>query len=224
MPRQARIVLPGEAHHITQRGNYQQEIFRETNDFRQYLFYLKECSEKYHIDILAYCLMRNHIHIIGIPHDKESLGMAFNTLTMRYSQYVNRKIKSYGHVWQGRYFSCVMDEIHLYRAIRYVERNPVRAKKVNSALNYEWSSARIHAGMQNEGFIALGKSFDMSAKEWKAYLYEEDNVMTDEMRLKTKRGLVVGTETFIKNAEKILKRSLKCLNPGRPKRKGEKGS
>ena len=224
MPRQVRIVLPGEAHHVTQRGNYQKEIFEETNDFRQYLFYLKEYSEKYHIDILAYCLMRNHIHIIGIPHDKESLGMVFNTLTMRYSQYVNRKIKSCGHVWQGRYFSCVMDEIHLYRAIRYVERNPVRAKMVNSALNYEWSSARIHAGMQNEGFIALGKSFDMSAKEWKAYLHEEDNAMTDEMRLKTKRGLVVGTETFIKNAEKILKRSLKCLNPGRPKRKGEKGS
>ena len=224
MPRQVRIVLPGEAHHITQRGNYQQEIFEETNDFRQYLFYLKECSEKHHIDILAYCLMRNHIHIIGIPHDKESLGMAFNTLTMRYAQYVNRKRKSCGHVWQGRYFSCVMDETHLYRAIRYVERNSVRAKMVNNALDYEWSSARIHAGMQSEKLISLKKSFDMNTKEWKAYLYEEDNIMVDEMRLKTKRGLVVGTEMFIKNAEKILKRPLKCLNPGRPKKNGEKGS
>jgi len=95
MPRQVRIVIPDEAHHITQRGNYQQEIFEETNDFRQYLLYLKECSEKYHIDILAYCLMNNHIHIIGIPHDKKSLGMAFNTLTMRYAQYVNTKKKNH---------------------------------------------------------------------------------------------------------------------------------
>ena len=224
MPRQVRIVIPGEAHHITQRGNYQQEIFEEVNDFRRYLFYLKEYSEKYHIDILAYCLMDNHMHIIGIPQDKESLSRALNILTMRYSQYVNRKRKSCGHVWQGRYFSCVMDEIHLYRAIRYVERNPVRAKIVNNALDYEWSSARIHTGMQSERIISLGKSFDMNAKEWKKYLCEEDNAMVDEMRLKTKRGLVVGSEIFIKNVEKTLKRSLKCLNPGRPKKNGEKGS
>ena len=224
MPRQVRIIIPGEAHHITQKGNYQQEIFKEANDFRQYLSWLKDYSKKYLIDILAYCLMNNHIHIIGIPHDKESLSRVLNILTMRYSQYVNRKRKSCGHVWQGRYFSCVMNETHLYRAIRYVERNPVRAKIVNNTLDYEWSSARIHAGMRNERFISLGKSFDMSGKEWKAYLYEEDNAMVDEMRLKTKRGLVAGTETFIKNAEKILKRSLKCLDPGRPKRKGEKGS
>jgi len=117
-----------------------------------------------------------------------------------------------------------MDETHLYRAIRYVERNSVRAKMVNNALDYKWSSARIHAGMQSEKFISLKKSFDMNTKEWKTYLYEEDNIMVDEMRLKTKRGLVVGTEMFIKNTEKALKRSLKCLNPGRPKKKGEKGS
>lgn len=224
MPRQVRIVIPNEAHHITQRGNYQQEVFGQANDFSQYLFYLKEYSEKYHIDILAYCLMNNHIHIIGVPHAKESLGVALNILTMRYAQYVNRKRKSCGHVWQGRYFSCALDEIHLYRAIRYVERNPVRAKMVNNAWDYEWSSAHTHTGMQRKRVIPLKKSFDMSAKEWKAYLREEDNVMVDEMRLKTKRGLVIGTETFVKNAEKILKRSLKCLNPGRPRKKGEKGS
>ncbi|MFH1519931.1 MAG: transposase [Candidatus Omnitrophota bacterium] len=223
MPRQVRIVIPDEAHHITQRGNYQQKIFKEPKDFRQYLFWLEEYSKKYHIDILAYCLMNNHTHIIVIPHDKKSLGMVLNTLTMRYSQYVNRKRKQHGHVWQGRYFSCLLDETHLYRAIRYVERNPVRAKVVDNAWNYDWSSAPIHTEIPVKEFIALKDSLDMNAREWKTYLCEEDNVMVNEMRLKTKRGLVVGSEIFIKNAEKILNRSLKCLNPGRPKKKEEKG-
>lgn len=223
MPRQARIIIPNVAHHITQRGNYRQEIFKECNDFRQYLFWLKDYSKKYNIDILAYCLMNNHIHIIAIPHDKKLLGLALNTLTMRYSQYVNRKKKLQGHVWQGRYFSCLLDEIHLYRAIRYVERNPVRAKMVNNAWDYAWSSASVHAGMPVKRCITLKKLFDMSSKDWKVYLCEEDNSMVKEMRLKTKRGLAVGSEIFIKKMEKILKRSLKCLSPGRPK-KGEKGS
>ena len=168
--------------------------------------------------------MGNHIHIIGVPRHKFSLGRALNTLTMRYPQYVNRKRKSCGHVWQGRYFSCVLDETHLYRAIRYVERNPVRAKMVNNASDYKWSSARIHIGMHNERLISLGESFDMSAKEWKMYLREEDSSMVEEMRLKTKRGSVVGPKIFIKNVKKILKRPVKCLNPGRPKKKREKGS
>lgn len=218
MPRQVRVIIPGEAHHIVQRGNYQQEIFREPDDFRRYLLWLKDYSKEHHIDILAYCLMNNHTHIIGVPHHRESFGEALNTLTMRYSQYVNRKRKLHGHVWQGRYFSCLLDETHLYRAIRYVERNPVRAKVVNSSWDYAWSSAPVHTGIRSERFVTLEKSFDMDAEEWKAYLCEEDSPMVDEMRLKTRRGLVVGSEIFIKKAEEILKRSLKCLSPGRPKK------
>ncbi len=224
MPRQARVIIPGEAHHIVQRGNYQQEIFKKPNDFRRYLLWLNEYCKKYHIDILAYCLMSNHTHIIGVPYYADSFSKVLNTLTMRYSQYVNRKRKSHGHVWQGRYFSCLLDETHLYRAIRYVERNPIRANITNNAWDYIWSSAPAHVGMRTGKLIVLKKKFDMYAEEWKTYLCEEDNAMVDEIRLKTKRGLVGGSEAFIKNAEKILKRSLKCLNPGRPREESRKGS
>jgi len=218
MPRQVRIIIPHEAHHITQRGNYRQEILEDDDNFRQYLIWLKEYSRKYKIDILAYCLMSNHVHLIGIPKDKESFAKAFNSLAMRYSQYINRKRKLCGHVWQGRYFSCVLDEIYLYRAIRCVEQNPIRARMVENAWDYKWSSAGTHVGMEADSIIPLKKTFNMDTEEWKEYLKEVDEEANKEVRLKTKRGLVAGTEPFIKKLEKKLKRSLKCLDPGRPKK------
>ena len=224
MPRQIRIVIPHEAHHVTQRGNYRQPIFEDNSDFSQYLLWLKEYSRKYGIDIIAYCLMKNHIHLIGCPKAEESFSKTLNVLAMRYSQYINRKRKSHGHLWQGRYFSCVLGEEHLYRAIRYVERNPVRAKIVKNAWDYKWSSASLHIGIEKAPAIILKKILDINSSQWKEYLCEADTEMVEEMRLKTKRGLVVGSESFIKRLEKKLNRPLKCLNPGRPKKVEEKGS
>ena len=126
MPRQSRIVLPDIPHHITQRGNYRQTVFEEAADYKQYCSWVKEYAEKYDLTILAFCLMENHIHFIVVPHTADALAKAFNTIHMRYSQYLNRKHGVRGHLWQGRYFSCFMDDQHLYRAIRYAERNPVR--------------------------------------------------------------------------------------------------
>ena len=117
-----------------------------------------------------------------------------------------------------RYFSCILDEIYLYRTIRYVEQNPVRARIVDDAWDYKWSSARTHVGIETDSIIPLKKTFNMDTEEWKQYLKEVDEEANKEMRLKTKRGLVVGTEAFIKKLEKRLKRSLKCLDPGRPKK------
>jgi len=110
----------------------------------------------------------------------------------------------------------MLDEVYLYRAIRYVERNPVRAGIVKEAWKYPWSSAKEHTDSKTKSIIPLSKSFTMSKEEWKEYLREDDEEMTREMRLKTSRGLVVGTEKFIKKIEKKLDRSLECLNPGRP--------
>lgn len=119
MPRHSRIVILGVTHHITQRGNYRQEIFEENEDYKRYCLWVSEYAEKYGLDILAYCLMTNHFVIV--PEKEDSLARAFNTTHMRYSQYMNRKKKLRGHLWQGRFFSCFMDNDHLYRAIRYVE-------------------------------------------------------------------------------------------------------
>ena len=89
---------------------------------------------------------------------------------------------------------------------------------VEDAWDYKWSSARTHAGIEADPVILLKKTFNMDTEEWKQYLKEVDEEANKEVRLKTKRGLVAGTEPFIKKLEKKLKRSLKCLDPGRPKK------
>jgi len=220
MPRQPRIVIPNIPHHITQRGNYRQTIFEEQADYARYCAWAQEYAEKYDLSILAFCLMNNHVHLIVIPHAKDTLAKAINTLHMRYSQYMNKKHQVKGHLWQGRFFSSFLDDVYLYRAIRYVEQNPVRAGMVKEAWAYRWSSARVHAGIAGEeSSIPVDTStFAMGAAEWKRFLRAEDKELCDEMRIKTGRGLAVGTEKFIARIENRLQRSLACKPQGRPRK------
>jgi len=115
-----------DPHHITQRGNYRQKIFADDTDRRKYLSLLKEESKRYHLIILAYYLMSNHVHFMAIPQREDSMGEVFKYTNMRYSQYYNKKINARGHLFQGRFFSCVLDERHMITCARYIERNPVR--------------------------------------------------------------------------------------------------
>ena len=219
MPRQSRIVIPKIPHHISQRGNYRQNVFEHDDDYVQYCVWMNQYSQKYGLDILAYCLMSNHVHFVVVPHDEESLARVFNTLHMRYAQYIHRRHGARGHLWQGRFFSCFMDSDHLYHAIRYVERNPVRAGMSAVAWDYRWSSAGVHAGLQdadNGPITVCIKDFAMDTTNWREYLHAEDEQMVNELRLKTQRGLALGSERFIKRLERKVGRSLACLNPGRP--------
>ena len=123
MPRTARLVVPNYIYHITQRGNYRQNIFQDDEDRLRYLSWIDEHSKKYNLSLFAYCLMDNHVHFIAIPRKEESLAKVFSIIQMRYSHYVNRK-KISCHLWQGHFYSCVLDELHLMIALRYVEKNP----------------------------------------------------------------------------------------------------
>lgn len=148
MPRRLRIVIPGLAHHITQRGNNRQIVFDENIDYLKYCHWISKYSLLCGLDILAYCLMPNHVHFIAIPRDTESISRTFQFTQMRYAQYMHEKRGASGHLWQGRFYSCVLSESHLYRAIRYIERNPVKGQSVKYAWEYEWSSAKWHVGME----------------------------------------------------------------------------
>lgn len=136
MPRIARVVVSEYPHHIIQRGNYRQNVFLDESDKRQYLSLIAEYSQKYHLKILAYCLMDNHVHFIGIPKNGNSMAKTFSVAHTLYSQYFNKKMKVSGHLWQGRFYSCVLDESHLIAAGRYVEQNPVRAGIVKKPVEY----------------------------------------------------------------------------------------
>ena len=221
MPRQNRIVIPNTAHHITQRGNYRQDVFDNQENYRQYCEWIDEYAQEKSLEILGYCLMSNHVHFIVIPKEEKDLSEIFKIVHMRYSHYINRQRSSKGHLWQGRFYSCILDDSHLYRAIRYVENNPVRAKVVKKAWEYEWSSAKDHAKQRSKPLITLSVHKDIKAGEqWQEYLQEDDPELTEDIRIKTGRGLVVGSDKFIKKLEGVLNRSLECLKQGRPKKSG----
>jgi len=220
MPRIARVVIAGYPHHITQRGNYKQKTFSDDADYEQYLKWLSKYCISYKLSILAFCLMPNHVHLITIPRKEDSLARTFNTCHMRYSQYYNKKQNNRGHLWQGRFYSCVLGESHLYEAIRYVENNPVRAKIVKKAEGWEWSSAKAHLN-KGKSTLGLEKIDDyISVSDWKQYLVErEDEAVLSKIRSNTLTGRPSGKASFVQKIEKMFGKRLRPLPEGRPRKR-----
>jgi len=222
MPRIARVVVVGYPHHITQRGNYRQKIFSADADRKKYISFIKEESKRYNLMILAYSLMPNHVHFIGIPEKEDSMGNAFKYAHMRYAQYYNKRKCATGHLFQGRFFSSLMDEIHTLACARYIERNPVRAKMVKKPYHYEWSSAKEHCGIRQPDELGVNKLFDYieeTQKTWKGFIEtSDDDDQVKAIRKKTERGRPLGDDNFIEKIEKKVGRRLKLNPKGRPKK------
>jgi putative transposase len=125
MPRIARAVATGFPHHVIQRGNNREEVFFDKKDREQYLLLLKRYAGKWISPILAYCLMNNHVHLLTKPKEEESLYKMMQGVSLCYTQYVNRKYKRTGSLWESRYHSCIVDkEKYLWAVARYIEQNP----------------------------------------------------------------------------------------------------
>jgi len=220
MPRISRAVAVGHPHHITQRGNYRQSVFETDDDRTLYLDWLQTYSMKYDLKIWAYCLMGNHVHFIAVPIKPDSMAKTFNTLHMRYSQHINSKHKTAGHLWQGRFYSCVLDERHLYAGMRYVENNPVRAGLVKSPEEYRWSSASSHIRQTANCILADDCPMTEAIKDWAAYLLDkEDDAVITAIRQHTKTGRPCGDEVFRAKIEETLGRRLESMGRGRPRKR-----
>ena len=209
-------------HHITQRGNRREQVFFTDDDRQAYLARLKGYAEKYAVDILAYCLMTNHVHLIAIPANEDSLEKVLKSLHMRYAQRLNRARHWKGHVWQGRFFSSALGETYLWAAMHYVERNPVRAKIVRKAENDRWSSASAHCRLK-QGPVLTRKPYWQrqfeSIGDWAAWLSEGDEPQRLEiLRRNVEKGLPCGSEKFIHKLETLTGRALQNRPRGRPKR------
>ncbi len=222
MPRIARAVIPGIAHHVTQRGNRREDIFFEEADRQRYLQLLLEYSSKHGLGILAYCLMTNHVHLVCIPERARTFGSVFRPLDLRYTQHINLALGLTGRLWQGRPFSCALDNEHLIAAVRYVERNPVRARMARKAEQYPWSSAAAHCGRRPDPLLSpLDGLVPVRTEDWSAWLAEkEDEEMLATIRLHTRTGRPAGDKRFVSGLEARLGRRLQARPIGRP-RKGK---
>ncbi len=223
MPRVARTVFPNVPHHITQRGNRREDVFFVDADRQFYLSLLKQYSEKYKVEVLAYCLMTNHIHLVLIPKDEKGLQSLLKPLHMRYTQRINKKMGWSGRLWQGRYFSSPLDQDYTWEAIRYVELNPVRAKLVEEAEEYKWSSAAGHCKLREDKILTKDKEWKdnlESIENWSEWLRQRKDVKkVEEIRRNIQKGLPCGSEKFINDLEKLAERVLRYRPIGRPKLK-----
>lgn len=226
MPRTARIVIPGCAHHITQRGNNRQDVFFVDDDRRAYLEILKLQSERFGLEVLGYCLMPNHVHLVAVPAEEQSLARVLGRTHLVYAQHVNRLHGRSGHLWQNRFWSCATDEDHFWSALRYIERNPVRAKLVRRAWRWQWSSAAAHCdGLDPTRLLDMAKWREQSAGlAWEKMLTEpEDERIIAALRLGTSRGRPLGSDRFLSKLETALGRRLRPLPVGRPRKKEKTG-
>lgn len=222
MARQARIVLPGVAHHVTQRGSNQQDVFFTNDDRSVYLSYLKESGEQYGLTVSAYCLMTNQIHLVATPEREESLAKALGRAHLMYAQYIHRARGGFGHFWQNRFYSCPLDENHAHNAVAYIELNPVRAGLVTRPWEYTWSSAAAHCGDGGDpsGLLTLSAWFErIPAKEWRATLMTIAKLdePVEQLRLHTQTGRPLGDDTFLNRIEALVGRRVRPLPVGRPK-------
>lgn len=212
MPRLARTVFAGLPHHVTQRGNRREPVFFTDGDRRKYMEWLGEYARKHGVDIIAYCLMTNHVHLVVVPASEESLHRALKPLHMRFAQRINRVRGWSGHLWQGRFFSSALDEAHFPVAVRYVERNPVRAGLVARAEDYPWSSAAAHCGLRVDPLLATVSPWLRTLEgidDWSAWLTEDDDQScTDLLRRNADKGLPCGSEDFIRSLEVATGRDL----------------
>jgi putative transposase len=156
MPRAARIVVPGCAHHVTQRGNHEEAVFLNDADRRAYLEFIREAAVRHQVSLLGYVLMSNHVHWVATPPKAEALAAVFGRAHFRYSSYFQVKRRTSGHLWQGRFFSEALTLDHLVRVLLYIERNPLRAGLVRVAEEYVWSSAQAHVtGCDSSGLLDM---------------------------------------------------------------------
>lgn len=214
MARIARVIAAGIPHHVTQRGNRRMTTFFRDEDYLAYLALMGEWCAKCRVEIWAYCLMPNHVHLIAVPETEDGLRRGIGEAHRRYSRLVNFRENWRGHLWQGRFASFPMDETYLLAAARYVEMNPVRAHLAPDAASWPWSSARAHLGMADDQLVKVEPLLEM-AGDWRLFLYGagEEGEMND-IRKHERTGRPLGTESFIERLESAMDRPLKRGKPG----------
>jgi putative transposase len=218
MPRHARFVLPGVPHHVTQRGNHRETVFFCQQDYLGYLQLLRQYALRHAVEIVSYCLMPNHIHLVAVPADVAGLHRLLRAVHGQYAQRINRANNQTGHLWQARYFSSPLDAAYFLNAVRYVELNPVRARLASLAEQYRWSSAGAHCGIRSDLIVdAIPRSTLLSEiANWSRWLAAGvDDGAIDTLRRNGSQNLPCGSTDFVRRLERAAGRDLEFKPRGR---------
>jgi len=225
MSRIARAVAPGFPHHVTQRGNRRMDVFFCDKDYALYVELMSASCRERGVEVWAYCLMPNHVHLIVVPESEDGLRRAIGDAHRRYSRHVNFRQGWRGHLFQGRFASFVMDEPHLLAAARYVELNPVRAGLASKPWRWKWSSAAAHRRGRNDKLAKVRPLLKL-AGDWDQFLAvvpSEEGLQA--LRLHERTGRPLGSPAFLDRIEHAVGRVLRPGKRGpKPKNRGNRRS
>jgi putative transposase len=221
----ARIVLPHYPHHIVQRGHNRQVTFAERGDFERYLTTLREFKEEYGVQVYAFCLMTNHVHLLLAPGETTAIGKLMKRLAARQTRHHNRLEGRSGTLWEGRYKSSLVSrDDYLLACCRYIELNPVRARMVAKPQDYPWSSCRSRLGIEmaewldlDPCYLALGHSEAERRQRYRDFLQAAiPGGEWELIREAVQRGQLTGNSRFTDEVAGILGRRIERRGRGRP--------
>ncbi|MBL8553905.1 MAG: transposase [Phenylobacterium sp.] len=215
MARLARIVAPGLPHHVTARGNRREPIFFEDGDQDIYLDMLAEAARKAAVEVWAYCLMPNHVHLILCPATADGMARALGQAHRRWANFVNARGRWRGHLFDGRFASVAMDEAHMLTAVRYVALNPVRARLVARAQDWAWSSVRAHLAGADDGLVTVAPVLERVDRFADLIENDGDEAAFTALRAAEQTGRPLGAADFVADLERLLGRPIARRAPGR---------
>lgn len=227
MARLPRLTVPGYPHHVIQRGNNRQDVFRDAADCERYLGLLGELAPAHRVAVHAYVLMPNHVHLLLTPTEAPALSLLMQALGRRYVIWFNRRHARTGTLWEGRFRASVIEsERYLFACSRYIEMNPVRAGLVGDPAQYRWSSHAHHVGRQPDSLIeehpliwSLGNTpFERQAAYRRLFDQSTDAAEVETLRAGIQGGWVVGSAPFGKAIEAQVARRPLPKPRGRPRK------
>lgn len=198
-----RIVMPGLPHHVIQRGLEGRQTFLSEKDYAVYLGIMVECCYRHGVEIWAYCLMPDHVHLIAVPKEKNSLAICLRAAHGQYTRYINRRTGNSGQFWQGRYASHLLDEHYLLACANYIEINPVKREYVEQPEDWPWSSARAHITGRDDSLVLVKPLLERITIRWQEFLAETMQAKEAKLfYLHEKTGRPLGSDDFLAMVEK----------------------
>lgn len=206
MSRPLRVEYPGAFYHVINRGNAGQDLFKSLRDREKFLEYLETATTRFFIRIHTYCLMTNHYHLL-VETPEANLSRAMQWINVSYAVYFNTKRERYGHLFQGRFKSVLVEaDEYLKPLSRYIHLNPLRAKMVASASDYPWSSYSFYIGkkktpewLETDWLLEqFGGSLKKAQKNYRAYVEKVDAESLKNPSREMTGGFILGDEVFVK--------------------------
>jgi putative transposase len=226
MPRKPRMYVAGVPCHVVQRGNNRNACFFADDDYLFFREVLADACQRYRVDVHAYVLMTNHVHLLLTPRAVDGVSRVMQSLGRRYVQYVNKSYRRTGTLWESRHKASLVDaEAYLLTCHRYIEMNPVAAGMVQPPGEYRWSSFANSTWGEHDSplsphplYLALGTSREACQTRYRS-LFAEGQLSQDmvhEIRTALDFSVPLGNDRFRQQIEAMLGRSIGQARRGRP--------